>query len=141
MLDAGAEDVLRAAGRLQEAVDEAYAALRDLGCEVHKVKIGLDGTVEAAYEQFGEKKSAFKAIWDDAPVENQSGLTNIEESIQREARAPFEGGRGQGATRPATKKPFQDEEIEHYGADDDMLGHGHGHAHEHVHGDDCDHGH
>ena len=135
MLDAGAEDVLRAAGRLQEAVDEAYAALRDLGCEVHKVKIGQDGTVEAAYEQFGEKKSAFKAVWDDDPVENQSGLTNIEESIQREAHAPFEGGAGQGASRPVTKKPFQDEEIEHYGADDDLLGH----EPEHVHGKDCNH--
>ncbi len=135
MLDAGAEDVLRAAGRLQEAVDEAYAALRDLGCEVHKVKIGQDGTVEAAYEQFGEKKAAFKAVWDDDPVENQSGLTNIEESIQREAHAPFEGGAGQGASRPVTKKPFQDEEIEHYGADDDLLGH----EPEHVHGKDCNH--
>ena len=115
MLDAGAEDVLRSAGRIQEAVDEAYAALRDLGCEVHKVKIGQDGTVEAAYEQFGEKKSAFKAVWDDNPAQ-------IEEAVQREAHAPYEGGEGQGAMRPATKPGFADEEIGHYGEDDDLLG-------------------
>ena len=130
MLDTGAENVLRAAGRLQEAVDEAYAALRDLGCEVHKVKIGADGTVEAAYEQFGEKKSSFKAVWDDDPVVSQ--VSNIEEAIQREAHAPFEGG--QGASRPITKKPFQDEEIQHYGDDEDLLG-------GHVHGANCDHKH
>ena len=34
ILDEGAEDLLRAAGKHQGAVDEAYAALRDLQCEV-----------------------------------------------------------------------------------------------------------
>jgi len=37
ILDAGAEDVLRAAGRYQSVVDEAYGALRDLNCEVRIV--------------------------------------------------------------------------------------------------------
>ncbi len=139
ILDTGAEEVLRSAGRIQEAVDEAYAALRDLGCEVHKVKISADGKVEAAYEQFGEKKSAFKAVWDDDPSENQPGLSNIEEAVQREAHAPFEGGTGQGASRPAMKaNPFADEEIEHYGDDDDILGVTHS-AEAHVHNENCNH--
>ena len=131
MLDAQCEEVLRSAGKIQEAVDEAYAALRDLGCEVHKVKISKDGKVEAAYEQFGETKASFKAVYDDdngtavVGAENTPGLSNIEQRIQEEAHAPFQGGAGQGASRPLTKKPFEDEEIQHYGDDDDLLGHTH----------------
>jgi len=120
MLDSGAEEVLRAAGRIQEAVDEAYAALRDLGCEVHKVKIGQDGKVEAAYEEFGAKKAAFKAIYDDVD-DNNPNKPSIEEAVAREAHAPFSGDQVQGMSRPLTKPGFADEEIEHYGDDDDLL--------------------
>ena len=45
LLDAGAEAALRAAGRYQDVVDEAYAARRDLGCEVQRVAVASDGQV------------------------------------------------------------------------------------------------
>ena len=124
MLDAGAEEVLRSAGRIQEAVDEAYAALRDLGCEVHKVKIGQDGKVEAAYEQFGEKTATFNAVYDDVD-DNNPNKPSIEEAVAREAHAPFSGDQQQGMSRPLTKPGFADEEIDHYGNDDDLLDHDH----------------
>ena len=105
--------------------------MRDLGCEVHKVKISAEGKVEAAYEQFGEKKTAFKAIYDDVPSENTPGLSNIEEAVSREAHAPFSGDQSAGMARPLTKPGFADEEIDHYGHDDDLL--------DHVHGENCNH--
>lgn len=129
LLDAGVEDVLRMAGRLQEAVDEAYGALRDLNCEVNRVKINADGTVEAAVEQFGEKKTSFKAVWDDSTKDTDT--SNIEQRIEEAAQAPFADGHG--AQRPAAtgtnvtyaasnKKPFEDEQIDHW--DEDVEGTG-----------------
>lgn len=142
LLDAGCEEVLRMAGRLQEAVDEAYGALRDLNCEVNRVKVNADGTVEAAVEQFGEKKRAFKAVWDDSAENTDPSASNIEQRIEDAAQAPFAGGHGASrpgaggvSYAPSNKKPFEDEDIEHYGADDDLLGGGAGH----THGPDCDH--
>lgn len=126
LLDAGVEDVLRMAGRLQEAVDEAYGALRDLNCEVNRVKINADGSVEAAVEQFGEKKASFKAVWSDS-AEN-TDTSNIEERIEAAAQAPFAGGHG--AQRPTgtnvsyatgNKKPFEDEQIDHFPEDEHEL--------------------
>lgn len=115
MLDAGAEEVLRAAGRHQAAVDEAYAALRDLGCEVQKVKITQDGRIEAAYEAFGAPaggKLKFNPIYDET--------SSLQERVQDEAHAPFEA---------PTLRPFHVDET------DD--GHDHGHSHSHDHTGDC----
>jgi hypothetical protein len=82
LLDAGVETVLRAAGRHVDAVDEAYAALRDLGCEVQCIKINAEtGEVGAAYETFGSTKSAFNPVYDSA--------TDIADRVQDEAKAPF----------------------------------------------------
>jgi hypothetical protein len=111
MLDAGVEPVLRSAGLLQDALDEAYGmrlvvasmvrhtftshnkqyffyklgALRDLECDVQMVKFSSDGTVEAAVEHFGTgKKSAFSAVYDEAP--------DISRRIETDAHAPFANG-------------------------------------------------
>lgn len=84
LLDAGAEPLLRAAGRLQGSVDEAYGALRDLECEVQMVKINAEGQVESVFEQFGSTKSSFKAVYDEAP--------DIEKRIEEDSRAPFAAG-------------------------------------------------
>jgi hypothetical protein len=83
LLDAGAEAVLRLAGRHQDCVDEAYAALRDLGCEVQYVKITENGNVESVFEHFGEKqKLNFNPVWDDRD--------DFTQRMQEEAKAPFE---------------------------------------------------
>lgn len=82
LLDAGLEDLLRAAGRYQDCVDEAYAALRDLGCEVQYVKVSADGKVEPMYQQFGaQQKLQFNPIYDED--------VNFEERMVTESRAPF----------------------------------------------------
>jgi hypothetical protein len=91
LLDAGVESVLRKAGTSRDAVDEAYAALRDLQCEVQFVKITENGHVEEAYEQFGQKegepsqmgsKMRFNPVYDE--------VEDIHERVQNEAKAPFE---------------------------------------------------
>ena len=82
LLDAGAEAVLRLAGRHQDCVDEAYAALRDLGCEVQYVKISENGSIESVFEHFGEKpKLNFNPVWDDRD--------DFTQRMQDEAQAPF----------------------------------------------------
>lgn len=82
LLDAGAEAVLRLAGRHQDCVDEAYAALRDLGCEVQYVKVTEDGKIESVFEHFGEKqKLNFNPVWDDRD--------DFTQRMQNEAKAPF----------------------------------------------------
>eukprot|EP01039_Chlorochromonas_danica_P003784 gene3784-4134_t len=82
LLDAGAEAVLRAAGMMPTVVDEAYAALRDLNCEVQYVKIDVDGSVKPVYEQFGASgKLNFRPVYDDK--------TDIEQKVAENARAPF----------------------------------------------------
>lgn len=82
LLDAGMEEIMRGCGRFMDVVDEAYAALRDLGCEVQYVKVSADGTVAPAYEQFGATpKLQFNPVFEDSD--------NIEQRMVEEARAPF----------------------------------------------------
>lgn len=66
-LDLGAEVVLRhITGRHQGSVDEAYAALRDLGCEVTMTKFDeKTQTFTRKVEMFGEVKSNFRPVYDD----------------------------------------------------------------------------
>lgn len=70
-LELGAEDVLRnIAGRHQGSVDEAYAALRDLGCTVLLVKYNADEDGVARRTgtmMFGEKhNSNFRAVYEES---------------------------------------------------------------------------
>ena len=64
ILELGAESVLQQAGRYGPCVDEAYAALRDLGCKVSRTTIEEDGTVTTQPKMFGEVKSAFRAVYE-----------------------------------------------------------------------------
>mmetsp|Transcript_33906 Transcript_33906/g.74672 ORF Transcript_33906/g.74672 Transcript_33906/m.74672 type:complete len:552 (-) Transcript_33906:1013-2668(-) len=119
LLDAGFEDILRAAGRMQDAVDEAYGALRDLECEVHYVKINAEGRAEPMYEQFGAQAATgkplqFNPIWDDDG--------DIEQRVADEARAPMPNAINR---RSPPLPPLEEEEEEAERA--------------HVHGADCHH--
>jgi len=91
-LDAGVEPLLRRAGTMSGAVDEAYSALRDLKCDVKMVKIGANGKVENAFETFGMidetgnivtgvKKLNFNPVF-----EETNGLSS---TIEAESSAPF----------------------------------------------------
>uniref|UniRef100_A0A6T7JX00 Armadillo repeat-containing protein 8 n=1 Tax=Attheya septentrionalis TaxID=420275 RepID=A0A6T7JX00_9STRA len=85
-LDLGAEQVLQSiAGRHQGSVDEAYAALRDLGCTVSLLKFDSDSIeqsrasggsvqVKARPAMFGEVKSNFRPVYDESPNLHNSGL-------------------------------------------------------------------
>jgi len=66
-LDVGAEVVLRQiTGRHQGSVDEAYAALRDLGLEVSMLKFDSETqTMTRQTQMFGEVKSNFRAVYDE----------------------------------------------------------------------------
>ena len=121
MLDAGAEEVLRAAGRHQAAVDEAYGALRDLGCEVQKVRITEDGRIEAAYEAFGSAGVATGGKLRFNPVYDETSA--LSERVQEEAHAPFEA---------PTLRPF---DVPPAAAATANVGHDHSHQHEHAHGE------
>jgi hypothetical protein len=81
LLDAGAEEVLRGAGRSQEAVDEAYAALRDLLIDVQFVRVDTAGMASAAFEQFGGSKPRFNPVFDET--------CDLDERVVTESRAPF----------------------------------------------------
>lgn len=79
-LEVGAEDVLRnIAGQHQGSVDEAYAALRDLGCKVSLVKFNADEMQDgqksvgvARTMMFGQKHNAnFRPVY-----EESAGLMN-----------------------------------------------------------------
>jgi hypothetical protein len=59
LLELGIEKVLKDAGRYQGAVDEAYAALRDLGFEASVTKFDGDTGKIVKTEMFGEKKANF----------------------------------------------------------------------------------
>mmetsp|Transcript_17661 Transcript_17661/g.50589 ORF Transcript_17661/g.50589 Transcript_17661/m.50589 type:complete len:844 (+) Transcript_17661:140-2671(+) len=75
-LDLGAESVLRdIAGRHQGSVDEAYAALRDLGCKVSMVRYDTnddDGQVKSGgrgtrgVTMFGEAKTRFNPVFEES---------------------------------------------------------------------------
>ena len=82
LLDAGVEAVLRIAGKHQAAIDEAYAGLRDLKCEVQYVKINLeDGSAVVGDENAYTKKPNFNPIYDDT--------VDIEKRVEDNAMAPF----------------------------------------------------
>ena len=118
LLDAGVEGVLRDAGKYRDSVDEAYAALRDLNCEVQFVKVTADGRVEEAYEQFGGGGKAlnFRPVYDDTE--------DIEERVQSEARAPF------AAEDLENLQPF----AANGAAKREVDAHDHGHDHHHADG-------
>ena len=64
MLDAGAENVLKdIASRHQESIDEAYGALRDLGCSAVMYKMDENGNMQGT-QMFGSVKSNFRAVYD-----------------------------------------------------------------------------
>lgn len=85
LLDAGAEPLLRHAGTFQESVDEAYAALRDLGCEVRRVVVDREtGRARDAVEQFGQAKTNFRACFETS--------NDVEGRIAEAAAAPAAGG-------------------------------------------------
>jgi hypothetical protein len=84
-LDAGAEPLLRAAGRFQESVDEAYAALRDLKCDVRRVVVDPStGLARDAVEQFGQAKTNFNPCFETS--------NDVEGRIAEAAAAPAAGG-------------------------------------------------
>jgi hypothetical protein len=121
LLDAGIEDVLREAGRLQAVVDEAYGALRDLNCEVHYVKVNEEGKLEPMYEQFGASKTGklnFNPSYGEAD--------DLEQRVVDEARAPF--------------AEDSDDDDDLHVRNDYSQSHGHGHDHSHGHGHDHSHG-
>ena len=67
-LDLGAEVILReVTGRHQGSVDEAYAALRDLGCKISMLKIDSEtGKASSRPAMFGEVKSNFRATYEES---------------------------------------------------------------------------
>jgi len=74
-LDEGVGPLLREAHKYRHCDDEAYAALRDLQCEV--ASLNRKYTQAAAYE----KASNFRDTFEESK--------NLEKTIQSEARAPF----------------------------------------------------
>lgn len=118
----GFEDILRAAGRIQDVVDEAYAALRDLGCEVHYIKINAEGKAEPVYEQFGGNpgKLQFNPIYEEDE--------RILEKVQEEARAPFAAPISTTTTdNSATMEATTTQQQQKHSCD------------EHTHSDSCSH--
>ena len=73
-LDLGAETVLRdIAGKHQGSVDEAYAALRDLGCKVSMVRYDTNddgqaksGSGTRGVTMFGEAKTKFNPVFEES---------------------------------------------------------------------------
>ena len=81
-LDLGAESVLRdIAGKHQGSVDEAYAALRDLGCQVSMVRYDTESTHSSGSRgvrgvtMFGESKARFNPVFDESDA--------LEEAVER----------------------------------------------------------
>eukprot|EP00553_Chaetoceros_curvisetus_P002786 CAMPEP_0204625002 /NCGR_PEP_ID=MMETSP0717-20131115/10761_1 /ASSEMBLY_ACC=CAM_ASM_000666 /TAXON_ID=230516 /ORGANISM="Chaetoceros curvisetus" /LENGTH=223 /DNA_ID=CAMNT_0051640583 /DNA_START=1 /DNA_END=672 /DNA_ORIENTATION=+ len=83
-LDLGAEIILRQiTGRHQGSVDEAYAALRDLGCQISMVKYDAEtNTTKRRTEMFGEVKSNFRPVYEES---SSSNGTDMQERIARHA--------------------------------------------------------
>jgi armadillo repeat-containing protein 6 len=110
ILDCNVEVMLRHAGRHQECIDEAYAALRDLECEVQYVKLSTDGKgYESAYETFGTSKPKFNPVFEET--------YDIITRIDKEATAPFANPHGSSRL---------DEDDDN---DDELEGHGNHHQH------------
>jgi hypothetical protein len=131
LLDMGIEGVLRAAGALQGAVDEAYAALRDLNCEVQFVKIGSGGSALPVYEQFGTgKKLQFN------PVFEETG--DINDRVNKEARAPFaQDSRAMAVNEDSGACCSHGDAERAPEGHDHSHDHGHGHSHDHNAEQDC----
>ena len=66
LLDAGAEDVLQnIAGKHPASAEEAYAALRDLGCDPQMFQLDKYGnTTRSMTEAFGSVKSNFRPVYE-----------------------------------------------------------------------------
>jgi hypothetical protein len=65
LLDAGSEFVLREiAGRHQDSIDEAYAALRDLGCTTVRYTIDQETGKAQGTQLFGQVQSNFRPVYD-----------------------------------------------------------------------------
>ena len=97
-LDLGAEEVLRSiAGRHQGSVDEAYAALRDLGLKVSMIRYSAEGGEGAAAKptgskgvaMFGEQKAKFNPSFEESAALN--GGAGMEERIALQAAASSGG--------------------------------------------------
>ena len=80
LLEESMEELLRKAGTLPGSVDAAYGALRDLRLECEIITMNEKGEVQVGVEQFGQVKSAFRAVYD----END----NIEQAVQAAAASP-----------------------------------------------------
>lgn len=64
VLDAGADNVLRdIASKHQGSIEEAYAALRDLGCAAVMYKVDESGNAQGT-QLFGTVKSNFRPVYD-----------------------------------------------------------------------------
>eukprot|EP00903_Cladosiphon_okamuranus_P005933 g5863.t1 len=86
LLDDGCETAVRNAGKLRGCIDEAYAALRDLHCEVGLVTMGEDGKVQVGVKAFGEEKPNFNPT----PQETK----DLAQRIEGNAQAPAHVGYG-----------------------------------------------
>lgn len=80
ILEAGFEPILKAAGQFQGSVDEAYAALRDLGCEGIGMKKYDETGKEIKLQMFGEKKANFNS--------SLMETKDIENRVNANAKAP-----------------------------------------------------
>jgi hypothetical protein len=141
LLDVGLEGLLREAGsRFREVVDEAYAALRDLGCEAQVVQVNESGGVQQAYEQFGiGTKAKFNPVFEET--------SELQARMVSESRAPF------ARRSPPLEDDEDDDEvavkvtgstnvfgIKEAGEDIAVVDHDHEHAHSHDSTScDCDH--
>lgn len=140
ILDYGIETLLREAGKYQDCVDEAYAALRDLECNVQYVKIkpindnqsndniSTNSTIiETAYEQFGITKPKFNPVFEES--------YDIMNRIEDKATAPF------ASTESNTSKSIFriDEDDDNDGNDDNDANYNNGQNYEHKHTENCCH--
>jgi hypothetical protein len=66
LLNAGAEPVLREAGKHQSSVDEAYAALKELNCSVKVYKVDEQGKTVERTTMFGEAKLNFRPVLEES---------------------------------------------------------------------------
>jgi hypothetical protein len=89
--DAGLESLIKHAGvRHRTIVDEAYAALRDLRCDVKMVAVDPTGRVSSAFDSFSEDDDPSgqgKRRLNFNPVFEES--TDVAQSIQARSQAPF----------------------------------------------------
>eukprot|EP01084_Bolivina_argentea_P279178 477255_1 len=84
LLDEGANECLCAAGRLQGAVDEAYGALRDLGCDIQLTTFLSDGSKKVGAQAFGESKARFNT--------SQEPSEGLDGRIENTAASPASSG-------------------------------------------------